>query len=223
MRNTIYILSLFALISAVGCKKDADVPPEIRPSDFFARCTISTPDGITQPFFVQGEQTIVIDSIGNLPLEATLKQQSNYFIAPDSNKYTWGGLYYDLLFKWGIGIRLCRDEKITSTEQYPEWRKEELDALLVPGREFSFGDAPGQAQMVLNQWMPAISVGGNDQPLSDAFLRLESVDDYGSPEAGIPYYGKIARFRFGGSFDRGGYVQKISNGEAVIFFRYFNY
>lgn len=223
MRNTIYFLSLLALSSVWGCKKDADIPQELRPKDFYARCTVSAPGGVEQDFFVQGEQTFVIDSIGNIPLEATLKQQSSYHINSDSSKYIWGGLYYDYLFSWGIGIRLCRDQKVSAADPNPEWTKAELDALLVPGREFAFGNGPGKALLVLNQWQPSIAVGGNDLALGDAFLRLESVEDYGAPEAGIPYYGKIAHFSFGGSFDRSGYVQKISKGEAVVFFRYFNY
>ncbi len=224
MRNTLYFLSLIAIISALGCKKEVDIPREIRPSDFYAQCTVQIPEDTIREFRVRGEQSIFLDSIGNMAFNVTIRQHCEYGISLDSNKFIVGGLSYDFLFGWAAAIRLFRDQKASATEQNPEWRREELEELLVPGREFSFGDGPGQALLFLSQWNPEITVGGdNQQPQSDAFLRLESVEDYGSPEAGVPNYGKMARFRFGGSFEREGNVQKVTNGEAVVFFRYFNY
>jgi hypothetical protein len=224
MRNTLYFLSLVAIISAFGCKKEVDIPREIRPSDFYARGTVQVPGDTLHELLVRGEQSIFLDSIGNMAFNITIRQHCEYGISLDSNKFIVGGLSYDFLFGWAAAIRLFRDQKVTSTEQNPEWRREELEELLVPGREFSFGDGPGQALLFLSQWKPEITVGGDNQkPLPDAFLRLESVEDYGSPEAGIPFYGKMARFRFGGSFEREGNIQKVTNGEAVFFFRYFNY
>lgn len=180
-------------------------------------------DGREEAFFVQGEQKVTIGTVLGEPLQATVQQRSEYRISTDSNKYITGGLFYDLLYTWGVGIRLCRDEKVLHAGINPEWSKSELEALLVPGRTFPLGEGPGHAQLTLSQWEPSVNAGGEDKPGPDAFLRLESVEDYGSPAVGIPYYGKKARFSFGGSFERQGKVQKISKGEALVFFRYFNY
>jgi hypothetical protein len=214
------VLYILCLIANVGCKKDADIPMEVNPADFYVRCNIMM-DSVSQPpFEYRGGQVIELQ---NPVLAWEVGSASNYSIGLDSIKRIQSGLRLFVLSNWFISVGLQRDAVVADGSVRPEWTKWELETLLVPGRKFPIGTRRGEARLLLSSHNSSAGIFPNDTPSNDAYLRLESVKDYGSPEIGIPYYGKLARFTFAGSFTRGNTVITIREGEANILFRYFNY
>lgn len=57
MKHLKMILPGITLLALVACKKDADIAPELRPSEFWVRCTLENERGESSPFEYRGEQT----------------------------------------------------------------------------------------------------------------------------------------------------------------------
>lgn len=213
---------LFLISSAVACKKDADLPPEIRPNDFWVRCTIVDNNGAEQPYEYRGEQKISIDSIPGLSLSI------GYFSTPaidDSIKNITSGLATQL-FPAPFAIRLNYPERLSDPFAVPEWTKPELERILFAGKSFAFGDETGEAKLYLNdlpygKWSYASTAVSNQ----GGYLRVTACEDYGSPEVQVPYFGKKVTLEFAGPVvdPQTGIIWTLKKGEAVLFFRYYKF
>jgi len=112
---------------------------------------------------------------------------------------------------------------VSEAIEVPEWTREELESVLLEGKNYMFGDGPGQIRLIIKEPISNVYYQTDDRSNADDYLVLESVEEYGSPEVGIPYFGKIARFTFQCNVYDGDKRWRLTNGEAVLFFRYFNF
>jgi hypothetical protein len=210
--------------AASSCKKDAVLPPEVRPDIFYFRCTLIDSTGQAQPHEYRARQQIPTGMMGGgRELILTLVYWSGYHIAAAGQKSIRGGLRTNHFGADLASIELRRDERADDLLEPPEWRRAELEELLQPGRVFRFGDEPGEAQVRWRRWDESEFLSSSARSNASGFLRLETVEDYGSPPVGIPYFGKVARFRFAGEFYRDGQPCRVEDGEALLFFRYYNF
>lgn len=219
MRLKLFFLSLLA--AASSCKKNVDYPPELRPRDFFVQCTLADDAGAEQLYVYRGESET---TIGQDPgLTFTLSYFSTSAIR-DSIREITAGIANPLL-PAPFALRLHHPDKVTNPFEVPEWKPADLEPLLVPGKIFAFGDGPGQAKLIINDY-PAgnWSLATNAQSNPDGLLRIVEVEDYGSPEIGVPYFGKKVRVAFTARvYDNWGKTWTLRDGEAVLFFRYYVY
>lgn len=219
MRPKLIFLCLLA--ASAACKKNADYPPELRPRDFFVRFTLLDENGAGRLYEYRGETDT---TIGQPPgLTFTLSYFSNSAIR-DSIRQITAGIAAPLL-PAPFALRLNHPDKISDPFAVPEWTPSELDFLLVPGKVFSFGDGPGEAKLVINDYPDGNwSCSSNSQSNTDGFLRIVEVEDYGAPEIGVPYFGKKVRIAFNARvYDALGEPRALHGGEAVLFFRYYIY
>lgn len=207
------------MLANEGCKKDADIPLEVRPSDSYVRCNVQHPKGQNDTLSWRGGQRIKNDSL--FPLDIKIFPSDFYAIHADSTKHIWGGLRYEL-FGWGFALGLQRDTKVTDPLTPPEWKKSELESLLTPGRRFPIGEGQGKAQVIINRLQPALSLSSLEMASSGEVV-VETVEDYGSPEANIPYYAKKVQLKFNGTFEKNGQRYTVTDGTGVLIFKYYNY
>ena len=220
MYRPLYILCLLGLMLAnEGCKKDADLPLEVDPSDSYIRFNMLQSNGQTDTFSLRGGQSIKHDSL--FPLDIKIFPSDFYTIQADSSKHIWGGLRYEL-FGWGFALGLQRDTKVTDPLTPPEWKKSELETLLTPGRRFPIGEGQGKARVIINRLQPTLSLSSLEMASSGEVV-VETVEDYGSPEANIPYYAKKVQLKFNGTFEKNGQRYTITDGTGVLIFKYYNY
>lgn len=204
---------------AAGCKKDADVPLEIRPSDFWVQATVANEQEETLPFAYRGEE-ISTDTFAGIPYPREITYTSTYGI--DAERVKW--INGSLIDSWGFTIfnlTLRHPSLVTDPFLPLEWTKSELETVLVPGMSFTLGDAPGQAAMTMRYLQDDVFY--NTFPNNTGSIVIAEVEDYGSPEANIAYFGKKVHVVFEGDFHNETQRRRLTNGEAVLFFRYYNY
>lgn len=221
--------SLLLLLSASlwqSCKKEVDYPADIRPRDFYVRATLVEGDGTERPYEYRGEDTLTLSPLPSLPdLVLEMEYLSNYYIQ-DSIRYLWGGLgAWDGFVPLPFFIQVSHPNRVTDPFTPPEWRKEDLEEVFFPGKEFRYGGAPGDAVIGIadylnGAWMFNTLTSDN----SDSYLRVLEVSDYGIPELGTPYFGKKVRFQFSCRLSNGDSGDwRLRDGEAVLFFRYYQF
>jgi len=214
-----FLLLLLGVSGLQACKKEGDYPESIRPSDFFVRCTLVDDQGHERPYEYRGEDTLTL-----FPgVVFDLGYRSNAYIQ-DSIRHIWGGLG-DGLLPMPFFLQLSQPERVSDPLQSPEWRPEDFDNLIYPGKEFRYGPAPGEAVIGIADYPNgawSLNTLGHDN--AGSYLRVEEVSDYGIPELGTPYFGRKVRFRFEcrlSNGDNGDWL--LRDGEAVLFFRYYKY
>lgn len=212
---------LLLLVSNAACKKNIDFPSELRPNEFWVKYTITDEEGFVTPFAYQGEDTIHLDNLSGFVAEL---EYFSYGEIQGSIKAIYAGLN-GTLFGRPVAIRINAAELLTDPFTPPEWTHTETTDLLQAGKTFAFGDAPGEAQIILNEcpnntWS-CFSTALSNQ---NGQLKIMEVSDYGSPEINIPYFGKKVKLSFSGTFTvNTGATWTISNGEAVLLFKYYSY
>lgn len=210
---------LLAVSSLAACKKNVDFPPEIRPRDFWVRCTITDDNGQTRLFEHRGED----NATGVAGLTLSLMYFSDGGIQ-DSIKYITSGLN-----AWPLPtpfyLRLNHPERVTDPFTPKDWRAADLAEVLYPGKTWRFGNAPGEALLAIGDFPGGgWAFGTNLLANADGYVRVLEVSDYGIPELGTPYFGKKARVEFSADVaNSAGTVWRLRNGEAVLFFRYFTF
>lgn len=220
--RTHYLPFLLLLLSlATGCKKDADIPLEIRPSDFWVQATVANEQEETLPFAYRGEEIYTLDTFAGIPYPREITYTSTYGIDANKVKFINGTITDG---SWGqslFSLTMRLPELVTDPFLPFEWTKSELESVLIPGATFIMGDAPGQVSMAMTfiQEYERYQTQSGDA----ASVVVTSVEDYGSPEANIAYFGKKVHIQFEGDFYYGTQHRRLTNGEAVLFFRYFNY
>ena len=221
MRQKLYFLLLLA--SSIGCKKNIDFPAEIRPNEFWANYTLIDETGAETSYAYQGEDTTTLQILDGFVV--SLSYFSNYGIR-DSIKHIDAGLSQSLAGT-PITVRLNKPGLLTDPYSVPEWTKEELESLVFPGKSFEFGEGPGQAKITLQDypgrsWTCTSSNSSNNN--AQGYFRVEAVEDYGSPEIGVPYFGKKVKISFATTLSQStGALWTLKNGEAVLFFQYYKF
>jgi len=212
---------LFLLAASFGCKKNVDYPPEIRPNEFWARYNITDENGIEKSYAFRGEDTT---KLVNLFEYVVSIEYFSYYRMLDSMKQIESGLS-GILIGTPFSIRLKRPELVTDPFTPPEWTASELEDLLYPGKTFVFGDGLGEAKISIQDYPnQAWSCSSNAMSNQGGYLRVLEVEDYGAPEIGVPYFGKKVKLGFAGDFISNlGTKWRLHKGEAVLFFRYFQF
>jgi hypothetical protein len=213
-------LSFSLLLLVAGCKKDADFPVEIRPSDFWVQCTVDDAQEQAQPYYYRGEDTFTIDTFAGIPYSREITYTSTYGIDADRAKWINGSI----VDSWGFtlfNLNLRHPDLVTDPLRPPEWTKAELEAVLVPGASIPLGDGPGQASMAIRYIDEDVFY--YTLPNNTGSVLITEVEDYGSPDANIAYFGKKVHVVFEGAFYNAQELRQVTGGEAVLFFRYFNY
>lgn len=219
MRLKLFFLLLLATNSA--CKKNIEFPAEIRPSDFWLRYNIADENGTEHAYQFRGEDKTESSQFPGY--EITLSYFCNYEIR-DSLKQISAGLSGSISGA-PLTLRLNHPDLVMDPFKPSEWTQSELEALLYPGKTFAFGDGPGEAKLILQDypdtgWQLTTTALSNQ----DAYLRVLETEDYGSPEIGVPYFGKKVEFEFACPlYDDSNTPHMLRSGEAVLFFRYFKY
>jgi hypothetical protein len=214
----IFTLLLLAA-SIAGCKKDVDIPPELRPNDFWVRCTIVDDTGQERLFEHRGEDTA--------SLAPGLTFRLGYLsegVISDSIRRTWSGLG-TWPFPTPFYLSLSQPDRVTDPFTPTEWQAEDYADVLFPGKTFRLGAAPGEAELGIADF-PGGAWAFNTTSIHDpdSYVRVLEVSDYGIPDLGTPYFGKKARFEFFVKVsDSNGTVWTLRDGEAVLFFRYFKF
>lgn len=211
-----FLLLLLGVSGLQACKKEGDYPDSIRPSDFFVRCTLVDDQDREHPYEYRGEDTVTL--FPGVVFE--LGYRSNAYIQ-DSIRHIWGGLG-DGLLPMPFYLQFSRPDRLSDPFQSPEWRPEDFDNLIYPGKEFRFGPAPGEAVIGIADYPNgawSLNTLGHDN--AGSYLRVEEVSDYGIPELGTPFFGRKVRFRFECRLSNGDWL--LRDGEAVLFFRYYKY
>jgi hypothetical protein len=217
-------LLLLLLISVAflnGCKKNVEFPPEFRPNEFWARYTIKDDSGHIQTYDFRGEDTTRLENLSGLVV------QLGYFTKTeiqDSIKQITAGLS-EFFTGAPISVRLNANAPVTDPTTPEEWTAAELESILFPGKSFTFGDGPGEAQIRLEDY-PASNWSCNSTISSNinGYLRVLEVSDYGAPEINIPYFGKKVKFSFSCTMTHSsGATWTITEGEAILLFRYFTF
>jgi len=219
--NVPLLICLICAIGWMGCKKDADIPAQARVSDFSVTCDVTDTSGNTFPFHYRGDDQIFYDTFAGIPNYLTVGYSSYYYIN-GTNKYITGNLHAGYFFQI-FRLDVCRNVSVSEAIEVPEWTREELESVLLEGKNYMFGDGPGQIRLIIKEPISNVYYQTDDRSNADDYLVLESVEEYGSPEVGIPYFGKIARFTFQCNVYDGDKRWRLTNGEAVLFFRYFNF
>ena len=213
---------LFLLVASSACGKKVDFPPELRPRDFYVRYTlVEEATGAETPYTYRGEDTTASDIVPGLTF--TLSYFSNYAIR-DSIRQISAGIACPLLAA-PFTLRLNHPEPVTDPFAVPEWKPQDLESVLYTGKTFVFGDAPGEAKILLTDY-PNGAWTLATTPLSNkgGYLRILELEDYGSPEISVPYFGKKVRLEFAGTvYDADGKTWKLRAGEAELFFRYYKF
>jgi hypothetical protein len=215
------------LLAATACKKEADLPMELKPDDFYVRYRLEDGAGLNKSYFYQGGQAFVFDSIGNIPINLNVASITRYLIRTDSIKQIWSGLEYSvegvLPIGWAFVLGFDQPQKVTDPLLPPEWTPDELEQLLVAGRKFPLGEGAGKVHLGISAYPDSLTIPTTSVASPDAYLQIESVEDYGEPKANVPYFGKKVRFSFAGDFKVVDHTIRLSEGEGVLLFRYFNY
>lgn len=212
---------LLLLVSSTACKKQIDFPPELRPNEFWVKYAITDEEGFITPFEYQGEDTIRYDNLSGFVAELGY---FSYGEIQDSTKSIYAGLN-GVLFGRPISVRINAEQPLTDPFTPPEWTPSESTDLLQAGKSLAFGDGPGEVQITLNQCPNnAWSCFSTAQSNQSGQMKIVEVSDYGSPEINIPYFGKKVKLQFSGIFTvNTGVNWTISNGEAVLLFKYYSY
>ncbi|MBK9336712.1 MAG: hypothetical protein IPM98_08980 [Lewinellaceae bacterium] len=180
----IFILLLLAG-SIAACKKDVDIPPELRPDDFWVRCTIVDNTGQERLFEHRGGDK------ATLPPGVTF--QLAYLsegVISDSIRRAWSGLG-SWPFPTPFYLSLSHPDRVTDPFTPAEWQAEDYADVLFPGKTFRFGAAPGEAALGIADFPDgAWSFKTMDSNGPDSYVRVLEVSDYGIPELGTPFFGK---------------------------------
>ena len=204
-----------------GCKKDGDVPEEIRPSDFWVKATVVDEQEQTMPYAYRGEEIVTVDTFMGIPYSREIIYASTYGIDAEKVKFINGAIT-DGSWEFALFTLVLRHPDYVTDPFLPsEWTKSELETVLVSGATFTMGVAPGQVSMAMRYIQEDVMY--QTQVGSPASVKVITVEDYGSPEANIAYFGKKVHVQFEGDFYHEQQRRTITNGEAVLFFRYFNY
>jgi hypothetical protein len=210
-------LSLSVSCLFLACKVDADFPTELSPKDFFVSYTLSDSTG-NKNYQYRGEQ---IYSQGTEDLSYSY---AGYGGIQSNFKYI-GSKIVDDLGEAVFSLQINQLDTSQANTSDTTWAKSELETLLIPGTSINYGEGYGQAKIWIKDH-PVNSfelVSSTDTNL-DGSLHIESVEDYGSPETGIPFSGKIVSVRFSGKVfpSMGLFTESktITNGHAVLFFPY---
>jgi hypothetical protein len=212
---------LLLLASSIGCKKNIDFPPDIRPNEFWAQYTLIDETGAEKSYAYRGEDTVTLNILDGYVV--SLGYFSNYGIR-DSIKHIDAGLS-EFLAGTPITVRLNMPGLLTDPYSVPEWTEEELEALVFPGKTFVFGECPGEAKITLRDypnktWTCTSKNSSNNQ----GYFRVEEVTDYGAPEIGVPYFGKKVKISFSATLQHSsGAIWTLKNGEAVLFFQFYKF
>ncbi len=219
MRLLLLLLTFVALL--FGCKKNVEFPPEIRPNEFWARYTITDDSGRTTTYYHQGEETTQIEDVSGLVVELGYFTETTL---EDSIKQITAGLSEFLTGK-PISIRLKAKMPVSDPFTTVDWTAGELEELLFPGKSFVFGDGPGEAQIQIegypNRTWVGTSAAASNQ---NGYLRVLEVSDYGAPQINIPYFGKKVKLAFACPLiHNSGSIWTLTEGEAVLLFRYYTF
>lgn len=219
MRQILLLLGLIA--ATAGCKKNVEYPPEIRPSEFWVQYTIEEETGTKQLYRYQGEDSIAWSQIPGYSV--TIDYFSNSEIQ-NNRKQIVSGLTTFFLGT-PFSLRLNHPDIVTDPFTPPEWTVDDLENLLYPGQSFSFGDEPGEAKLFINDFPDGVwTCYTSSLSNQSGYCRVLSVEDYGSPELGVQYFGKKVHISFAGTlFQASGTVWTLHDGEAVLFFRYYKF
>jgi hypothetical protein len=220
MTTTIRILTLFLIGLVLGCKKDATFTEEVSARDFYVRFDLIDPLGNSQTYSYQGEQAY----------GATGSNAFKYGYGGSNDLY--GGYKYLVSqIEDALGnpvFRLAIQQEPLGTSQNPDtlWTKADIESFFTVGRRITYGNGSGQASIFFENHPEAnIILQSTEATNIDGILEVQSIEDYGSPEAGIPYAAKIIVFKFSGSVMRSDSsstpgIAKIVNGQAALFFPY---
>ncbi len=219
MHQKLFFLLLLA--GSFGCKKNVEFPPEIRPNEFWVRYTLTDETGTEKPYMFRGEDTTTLNILSGYVV--SLGYYSNSAIR-DSIKHINAGLS-ESLAGTPFTVRLNCPDLVTDPFTAPEWTLTEVENLLYPGKTFAFGDAPGEAKIAIKDypgenWSCSSTTSSNQ----NGYFRVLEVEDYGSPEIGVPYFGKKVKISFFGTLvHSSGTIWTLRDGEAVLFFRYYKF
>lgn len=214
---------IFLLLLIVGClsacKKDGNFPPELRPDDFWVRCSIQDNDGQTHLFEYRGgnSSTVVPGLTLNLGYFSSGEiRDSIWYITSGLNAWPYSTPFY---------LRINHPDRVTDPFMSKDWRAADIADVLFPGKTYRFGQAPGEAEIEIGEFSAAAEVfGSNGVDNAEGYLRVLDVSDYGIPELGTPYFGKKVRVEFSANVvNNKGVVRRLLNGEASLFFRYYQF
>ncbi|MBC7776616.1 MAG: hypothetical protein H7246_14380 [Phycisphaerae bacterium] len=218
MRQNLILLSLLAI---VGCKKNVEFPPEIRPNEFWARYTITDENGSTMHYMFRGEDTTSLDILSGHVVSLHYFSEGDI---QDSVKLITAGLS-EFWTGAPISIRLNSPDLLTDPFTPKEWTAAELESLLYPGKTFAFGDAIGEAKLSIEGYPNTIwTCTSNVSSNLNGYFRILEVEDYGAPTVSIPYFGKKVKISFAAPLVHdSGNIWTLADGEAVLLFRYFTF
>lgn len=219
MRQKLFFLLLLASSSA--CKKNIDFPPDLRPNEFWVQYTVVEETGVETKYHFQGEDTThwVL-----LPDVVIALEYFSHSAIQDSVKQIDSGLIGSLAGT-PFSVRLNGFDLLTDPFSVPEWTPAELEQLLIPGKTYAFGDGLGEVKIDLQDYPKGTWTCSTDTRSNQAgYFRVLEVEDYGSPEIGVPYFGKKVKISFACTLVHNSDKSWIlRDGEAVLFFRYYKY
>jgi hypothetical protein len=207
-----------------GCKKNADLPNELRSMVFSVHCIAVEENGNETGFDYQGEQVLTTGLPGSAAYSVT-----NFSVGKivDSIKQITAGL--DLFPETSVplfSIRLKREDRLTDPFSAQEWTKEELDQWLITGKTFAFGEGPGMAMLQLSRTPSSSLIFETDASSNQGgYVKILAMEDYGSPALHVPYFGKKVTIEFEGAVYNNptGTSLLLRNGKAVLLFQYYKF
>jgi len=214
-----FSLLLLVVSGIAACKKEVDYPLELRPDDFWVRCTITNDSSQTRRFEHRGGDTATL--VPGLTLSLWYFSSGDI---RDSIRYITSGLNV-WPFPTPFYLRLNHPERVTDPFAPKDWQAADFADVLFPGKTYRFGNAPGEAELQIGNFPGGGWAFGTDGAANtNGYVRVLEVSDYGIPELGTPYFGKKARVEFSADVtNTNGTAWRLRDGEAVLFFRYYTF
>ncbi len=119
----INLLLILGICLAQSCKKTVDYPAEIRPRDFYVKCTLINNDGQEQPYEYRGEDSLLL-----FPGAVTQISYLSGSKIQDSLRYIWTGLGLSILPQ-PFFIQVSHPQPVTNPFTTPEWQQEPSDGF----------------------------------------------------------------------------------------------